>query len=59
MNSSEETLRRLDDQIAADSEQMIQFTHERAAGKKNTREVLELQAAIDIKVALTGGLRRS
>ena len=58
MKSIRESLRLLDQQISADSQMMIRLTHEAAAGKKVSRQIDELQAAIDIKVALSGGLRR-
>ena len=58
MTGRHETLERLNQQIRDDSQMMIRLTHEAAAGKKVSRQIDELQAAIDIKMALTGGLRR-
>ena len=58
MTDKVETLRILEDQIIDDSQMMIRLTHEAAAGKKVNRQIDELQAAIDVKMALTGGLRK-
>ena len=59
MTSNHETLKHLQDQIIDDSQMMIRLTHEAAAGRKVSRQIDELQAAIDVKMALTGGLRRA
>jgi len=59
MTGRHETLERLKQQIYEDSQRMLRLTDEAATGMKVSRQIDELQAAIDIKVALTGGLRRN
>ena len=53
-----ETIRHLDEQIASDSLPMIELTKRAAAGEKVSRDMKVLDAAIDVRMALTGGLRR-
>ena len=57
MTTKHETLRHLDDQIIDDLQLLVRLTDEAADGKKVSRQIHELQAAIDIKMALTEGLR--
>ena len=56
--TSKQTLERLDEQIYDDSQRMLRLTDEAATGMKVSRQIDKLQGAIDIKVALSGGLRR-
>ena len=58
MTTKHETLRHLDAQICADALAMIELTHRAAAGENVKRELDELDHAIEVKMALTGGLRR-
>ena len=38
---------------------MIALTHRAAAGENVTPQIKQLEAAIEVKIALTGGLRRN
>ena len=53
-----ETIHLLDQQIIDDSQAMIELTHRAAAGENVTRDIKQLEAAIEVKVAVSGGLRK-
>lgn len=53
-----ETIRHLEEQIVNESLAMIELTKRVAAEERVSRDMKELEAAIDVKMALTGGLRR-
>ena len=58
MTSKHETLERLYGHIIDDLQAMIKLLDRQAAGENVTRELDELESAIDVKMAMVGGLRK-
>ncbi len=58
MTSTQKTLERLDQQIQDDLQTIVKLLEKETAGENVTRELGELENAIDVKMALAGGLRR-
>ncbi len=58
MTSTQKTLECLDQQIQDDLQTMVKLMEKETAGENVTRELDELENAIDVKMALAGGLRR-
>ena len=58
MTSRHQTLERLNQQIQDDSRVLMKLMDRQTAGEKVTTQIEQLEAAIEVKIALTEGLRR-
>ena len=58
MTSKHKTLERLYDHIIDDLQATIKLLNRQAAGENVTRELDELESAIDVKMAMAAGLRK-
>ena len=58
MTTKHETLERLYDHIIDDLQATIKLLNRQAAGENVTRELDELESAIDVKMAMAAGLRK-
>ena len=58
MTSTQKTLDRLDEQMVNDLQTLMKLKDRQAAGESVSREIKELESAIDVKIALAEGLRK-
>ena len=58
MTTKHETLERLHDQMIDDFQAVNKLIDRQAAGEDLTREIDELANAIEVKIAVSGGLRK-
>ncbi len=58
MTTKHETLERLYGHIIDDLQATIKLLNRQAAGENVTRELDELESAIDVKMAMAAGLRK-
>ena len=58
MTSTQKTLECLDQQMVNDLQTLMKLKDRQAAGESVSREIKELESAIDVKIALAEGLRK-